>query len=142
MHDPSLTLRVNHKKGDFVIINLAVDLQFGFLAGWGPLVHVTRSEMMTDGLRIVLNNLAGFHERDGKAGCELDGDPVKQRKFEKLHTCISIWTVDQNSLMLWPSRKTSKCGSTDAYEDVITLPFPCTNDQFIEALQLAETRAQ
>lgn len=90
MQDPGLELRVNQKTGDFVITNFAVDPRFGFQRGWGPLVHVTRQQMKTEGLRIVLDNLDGFLDRNGEDGYELDGDPVKQRAFEKLHKCISV----------------------------------------------------
>jgi hypothetical protein len=140
--DPSLTVAINQKTGDFAIINLAVDPKFGFQRGWGPLVHVPRSQMQKEGLSIVLDNLAGFHDRNGDDGGELDGDPVKQRKFCKLHKEISISIRGKNSLVLSPFRRNSRGGGASEYEDVITLPFPYTNDQFIEALQLAETRAQ
>ena len=142
MRDPSLHLRVNQKTGDFVIVNYAVDRRFGFLAGWGPLVHVARQQMKTEGLRIVLDNLDGFLDRNGEDGCELDGDPVKQREFEKLHKCISIMLLEQRNLAITPMRGTRRGGATGEYEDVITLPFPCTNEEFYRALELAESRAQ
>ena len=142
MRDPNLQLRVNVKTGDFVIANFAVDRRFGFRRGWGPLVHVTRQQMKTEGLRIVLDNLAGFLDRNGEDGSKLDGDPVKQREFEKLHKCISVMLLERRNLSITPMRRTRRGGATGEYEDVITRPFPCTNEAFYSAIELAETRAQ
>jgi len=138
---PCLSLHVNQKNGDFAITNLAIDRQFGFLVGWGPLVHVSRRQMKEEGLRIVLSNLEGFQDRDATIGYELNGDVVRQRKFEKLHTSISLTLYDQSSLELLPMRRTRRGGGTGDKEDLITLTFPCSNEEFYKAIELAETRA-
>lgn len=139
--DAGLSVRINIKTGDYAIVNFAIDM-FGMLAAWGPLVYVSKEQMEQEGLKLVIQNLEGFYERDCNANpCELNGNPSFSRKFEKQHRYVSVSLHEQRCIFFDPMHRKARGGADSEYEDVVVLPYPCTQAQFLEALRLSESRA-
>lgn len=134
---PSLDIWLHIESGNFSILNHAVDKTYGLSAGWGKLLHVEKQEMQQNGLDNIMDNLKGFGVRDGAEGCELDGNPSLQRKFEKQHRLVGVSLVDKSVLHLHPMSKQRAGGHIGEPENVLSLKLPSNNDEFYGLLMEA-----
>src|SRR5437667_51632 len=105
--DPILDLFMNKGSGDFVIVNYAPDVTFGYVAS-GEMVRIPGNEMKKCTVEILLSNLQGFYSRHSEHS-EFERLTAKeQTSFYQMHKLLSITlkeSVGGRSLEIVPMRR-------------------------------------
>jgi hypothetical protein len=139
-----LELYVNRETGDYVILNNAVDQTTRFYVEWGRLVSISKAQMESDGLGIVLKNLAGFTDRKsndcGDEWHEMQrNNPRLFGEFLSKHKCIVIVKDrEEERLEFYPLCNPRQYSMK---KRISKLPLSCTKVEFLDALRRSESMA-
>lgn len=134
----SLELFLNKKSGNFLLLNYAINPRNKFRVGWGNLRTIFSPEMQSEGLDLVLSNLAGFSTRDGSEMCELDRmTPPERRRFNSTHKAISVSLPTPDVLVLQGSSKVGASGRVGTSAQRVEVRLPSTQQEFYAAMRQA-----
>ncbi len=139
MSIPGLDLYQHKKSGNFTLLNLVENKEFGFDDAYGPLIPIAEDTMHANGLEIVLEHLREYDKREKHAKAEIDQlSKQDQTKLEKNNRTVGV-TLRNDGKELWlsPTRKNARGGGVGYEEDRIVVQMPCDNESFYQ--QLMET---
>ncbi len=97
MSNPMVAVYRHAHKPKYILESWCVEKLNGFTTTSGKLVHLTEQEFMSNGLRLVLDDLAQFPSRDSDLGSETFGDSKEAKKARKARNECWVVHVSLNS---------------------------------------------
>ena len=129
---PTLQLFRHKSTGDFTILNLALNPNYGAPTGWGPLVHIGADRMRREGAELISANLDRFHERS-RARSELETMSLEETsEFYDHRDVLILWLEDDSELVVTPMRRVGPASHEGKAERTLRLPIPA--DVFFEQI--------
>jgi hypothetical protein len=140
----SLDLFWNLKTANFVVLNFAIDQKTQFCVSAGPFLKISKEEMDSNGLQIILTQLAEFPKRDGSERSELELMSAKQKsRFKSAHLMVSVSVnEDLTAMKICPMERRYGSGAVGMNEGKSVLKLPSTQPEFLYALKVALDHAK
>lgn len=120
---PNITVHRHPKESKYIFMRFAPWKDHdGFSLAWGPVLHITASEMQVRGLEICLEDLQNYSTREGT-----DGFQTGEEKALVSYPHVSISLQPGPVLDVEP---TSACLRPSDPSYRVTVPLPCSNETF------------
>jgi len=137
MEEPSCTIYLNKKNGQFILEGHAIESKFGWCASYGALIFVSREEMGKRGIDIVLQDLQEFSQRCGDEKSEHENMTASERStFDRKHKNVGITLISSDSLRLFPMHK-EQGGHIGNPGEEVYVKLPVSSEEFFQKLMEA-----